>query len=310
MDRNQLSIIIQYYRKKQRVSQEDLCRKLCSVTTISRIERGEMHTPMMMAETLMERLGVTADRFELFLDDEDYEYFEWRSKIQEAIKEKHVKKAEQEILKYERSMERDKLSQQFIMLQQAKISLIKQEPPEKTERLLSEAAAFTIPLISEKRDVLLSKTEIDILLTKVTEYRMENLLRVRDYMKKYYSMELKEDIYPMIQLEIAKQETAHGNYQKALAEIEEGLDVIYNERSYQYCADLHFLYAQCLEKISMGKEGWKEIREECIKRCLQAYYLYDFDEDERKTEVERYLREVLQCQSIAQGSLSDSPGNH
>lgn len=50
MDRNQLSIIIQYYRKKQRVSQEDLCRKLCSVTTISRIERGEMHTPMMMAD--------------------------------------------------------------------------------------------------------------------------------------------------------------------------------------------------------------------------------------------------------------------
>ena len=195
-----------------------MCRNLCSVATMSRIENGETDTPVMMAQTLLERLGLNVNKFELLLDRDDSRYFRRRDEVDEAIWKKDVLLAEKELAAYESMVDDDKLHQQYIRLQKAKILLLKAENSEKSsepmekenlfnqaEQLLQEAAEYTIPKDnSEEEELLLSKIEIEILLTKVRKYHKENLLRVHRYMKKHYSMELKEEIYPMVQLELAK----------------------------------------------------------------------------------------------------------
>ena len=258
MNKYKLGEFIRYYRKKQKVSQADLCRNLCSVATMSRIENGETDTPVMMAQTLLERLGLNVNKFELLLDRDDSRYFRRRDEVDEALWKRDIPLAEKELAAYETMVEEDKLHQQYIKLQKAKILLLKAEnaefspePMEKenlynqAEQLLAEAAEYTIPKSSsEGEELLLSKIEIEILLTKVRKYQKENLLRVHNYMKKHYSMELMEEIYPMVQLELAKILMEEKKYQEALQEIEDGLEVTGNGRSYCYCADLHFLYAQ------------------------------------------------------------------
>lgn len=312
MNKYKLGEFIRYYRKKQKVSQADLCRNLCSVATMSRIENGETDTPVMMAQTLLERLGLNVNKFELLLDRDDSRYFRRRDEVDEAIWKKDVLLAEKELAAYESMVDDDKLHQQYIKLQKAKILLLKAENSEKSsepmekeklfnqaEQLLQEAAEYTIPKDnSEEEELLLSKIEIEILLTKVRKYHKENLLRVHRYMKKHYSMELKEEIYPMVQLELAKILMEEKKYSEALQEIEDGLEVTGNGRSYCYCADLHFLYAKVLPKLNVGLE--EQVQEECVNQCLQAYYLYDFDGDEQAGEVEKYLREVLQWECIGQ----------
>ena len=312
MNKYKLGEFIRYYRKKQKVSQADLCRNLCSVATMSRIENGETDTPVMMAQTLLERLGLNVNKFELLLDRDDSRYFRRRDEVDEALWKRDIPLAEKELAAYEAMVEEDKLHQQYIKLQKAKILLLKAEnaepspePMEKenlynqAEQLLAEAAEYTIPKSSsEGEELLLSKIEIEILLTKVRKYQKENLLRVHNYMKKHYSMELMEEIYPMVQLELAKILIEEKKYQEALREIEDGLEVTGNGRSYCYCADLHFLYAQVLPKLNAEME--EQIQEECVSQCLQAYYLYDFDEDKRAGEVVKYLREVLQWECIEQ----------
>lgn len=312
MNKYKLGEFIRYYRKKQKVSQADLCRNLCSVATMSRIENGETDTPVMMAQTLLERLGLNVNKFELLLDRDDSRYFRRRDEVDEALWKRDIPLAEKELAAYEAMVEEDKLHQQYIKLQKAKILLLKAEnaepypePMEKenlynqAEQLLAEAAEYTIPKSSsEGEELLLSKIEIEILLTKVRKYQKENLLRVHNYMKKHYSMELMEEIYPMVQLELAKILMEEKKYQEALQEIEDGLEVTGNGRSYCYCADLHFLYAQVLPKLNAEME--EQVQEECVSQCLQAYYLYDFDEDKRAGEVVKYLREVLQWECIEQ----------
>ncbi len=312
MNKYKLGEFIRYYRKRQKVSQADLCRNLCSVATMSRIENGETDTPVMMAQTLLERLGLNVNKFELLLDRDDSRYFRRRDEVDEALWKRDIPLAEKELAAYETMVEEDKLHQQYIKLQKAKILLLKAEnaefspePMEKenlynqAEQLLAEAAEYTIPKSSsEGEELLLSKIEIEILLTKVRKYQKENLLRVHNYMKKHYSMELMEEIYPMVQLELAKILMEEKKYQEALQEIEDGLEVTGNGRSYCYCADLHFLYAQVLPKLNAEME--EQVQAECVSQCLQAYYLYDFDEDKRAGEVVKYLREVLQWECIEQ----------
>lgn len=312
MNRYRLGELIRYYRKKQKVSQADLCRKLCSVPTMSRIENGETDTPMMMAQTLLERLGLNVNKFELLLDGNDSKYFRQRDRVEEALGKRDRVLAEKELSICAAMVDREKLHRQYIKLQQAKIMLLKaeeweregketerQESLQTAEEFLKEASEFTIPPENEEiEDILLSKIEIEILLTKVQKYHIENLKRVHNYMKKHYSMELKEEIYPMVQLELAKLLCEEGKEEEALRELEDGIEVVGNGRSYRYCAEMHFLYAQILMKINSEPEN--QIWEECVNQCLQSYYLYQFDEDEKAGEVEKYLREVLKWECIGQ----------
>lgn len=315
MEKSTLGEIIRFYRKRRKVSQSDLCRKICSVPRISRIENGEIEIPMMLAQALLGRLGVNVNRFELFLNEKDYQLYRQRSSVEKALREENPFQAEKELIKYEKIMDNDKLNWQYVKLEKAKIILLKIRRSEgdsqlsserkcleeKAERLLRKAAEYTIPEFSESEDILLCRVEIEILLTKVRQYYMENLERVHNYIKKYYSMELKEEMYPRVQLELAKMQVEMGNEQQALLEIDEAMKVIASGRSYRYCADLHFLYAQILAKLCLNRKDWKEKREECIDRCLQAYYLYEFDADDSAKEVEKYLREVLQWECTVSG---------
>ncbi len=41
MEQKMMEVVLKYYREKYHLRQEDICRGICSVTTLSRLEQGE-----------------------------------------------------------------------------------------------------------------------------------------------------------------------------------------------------------------------------------------------------------------------------
>lgn len=247
MEKRKLGEILRFYRNIQQVSQEKLCKGLCSVSTISRIEQGEIDTPMLLAQALMERLGADVSKFELILDNADYHYYVQRQKVEQALRQKKITQAKLTILKYKSLQEKEfPEKNKFLQEQQAREYLIEQEQlTEQAERLLQEAGRYTIP---DEEDILLSRIEIDILMTKVQKEHMENLKKVRNFVRDYYSMELREKTYPAIQMKIAKLLAEQGRLEEAVTEIAEGMAVINEGESYQYCAgDMMKRYRESLQ---------------------------------------------------------------
>ncbi len=301
MEKNKLGEIIQFCRKKQKISQKDLCRGLCSVSTLFRIENDEIDKGILLIQALTERLGIDSRRFEFFLDDTDYKSFMQRRKIKIALRNKDILLSEKEIRYYEKIMERERLDLQYIKLQRAKLVILKLRKLEDSEdrgtamALEKQAKQFleeaeTLTMLNKPREgvILLSMTELEILLTKVREHSLEKLTYVESFINKHDSLELKIKVYPFIQIERAKLLMEQGHIEDALAALEQGIAMSEKGMSYQYCADLQFLYAQVLKMRWEGTENWDEMRKACLKHCRHAYYLYQFDRDKRKAEVEKW----------------------
>lgn len=250
---------------------------------------------------MSERLGIDIRRFEFFLDDTDYKCFVQRRKIKNVLRNKDILQSEKEICYYEKIMERERLNLQYIKLQRAKLLILKLRVlgdsedrgtaialEKQAKRFLEEAEALTMLNKPREGIVLLSMTELEILLTKVREHSMEKLTYVESFINKHDSLELKIKVYPFVQIEKAKILMEQGRAEEALAAVQLGSAMAEKGMSYQYCADLHFLYAQVLKMRWEGTENWEEMRKACLKHCRQAYYLYEFDGDKRKVEVEKW----------------------
>ena len=105
-----------HYRTVNKLQQIELCEGLCSLSTLSRIEKGGREVDSLISELLLNRLGKTSDKYEFILNEEDYILYEIRFSIEEAIEQKNVKKAEELLHKYERLMPPDMIwHQQFLL---------------------------------------------------------------------------------------------------------------------------------------------------------------------------------------------------
>ena len=66
-----LGRILQKLRREQELSQKELCRGLCSIPTLSRIEYGEREPEQMLFDSLISRLGKDSTKWELILKETD-----------------------------------------------------------------------------------------------------------------------------------------------------------------------------------------------------------------------------------------------
>ncbi len=294
----ELGNIIRGYRQQKNVSQADLCRGICSPSHLSRIEHGETEAPLLLAQTLLERLGVGLDRLVLLLEEGDYKLYQQRREIIQAIRAGRAGMAGRALAAYEEAAGNDKLENQYVKYCKAKLWRLhmqdsslswerRERLAQEAEQLLEEAAALTIP--GEGWNMLLGRTEIGILLAQTEGISLKKLKYIQHFVKSYYSKGWVEEYYPKIQLKYAAALAGKGKCRKALAEIEEGLAVIKAGKSYCYCADLYFLSVQILERLGKGTVQAKE-QEELARRCQQAYSLYTLDGNPKAWEVERHMQ--------------------
>lgn len=118
---------IRYLRKEQGISREVLCRGLCSEEQLRRLELEEQSTEKLVVDALMQRLGKSVNKYDLLLEDKEYDLLLHRVKIQKRLRQAGQEKellvqAKQEIQLYEKKQgTKTKLQRQFISLQKAEL---------------------------------------------------------------------------------------------------------------------------------------------------------------------------------------------
>ena len=72
MEQKTMGVVLNYYRKKYKLRQEDVCSGICSIATFSRLEQGYREIDSLMGELLLGRIGKEVTLFETLLNEEDY----------------------------------------------------------------------------------------------------------------------------------------------------------------------------------------------------------------------------------------------
>lgn len=291
-----------YYRNVHELMQTELCEGICSVTTLSRIEKGGREVDSLMSELLLNRLGKSSNRYEFILNEEDYLLFETRFLIEDSIKNKNIEKAELFLEKYARIMPVDEIvHQQFLLLHRMYVAMLKDEPEEKIKEGLYQAINMTRPDYKdkEKKNILFSAIEIRILyeLFMRGEFTVDDLSRAFEFMEKYYDVEEQEEVFlPFLRQLIVLYEKEE-NYPNVIRIANRAIDIIRSGRSFRYLADFYYQKIKAQEKLYHAQSEWQEIRRQLIEECNHVYYVYMIEDNlEKLGEVEQFCKERLQCQ--------------
>lgn len=310
VDNNNIGTAIQYFRETYHISQNRLCKGICSVATLSRIEAGERDVDSFILEMLLERLGKVANQFELILTDFDYEAYQYRTEINNRIKDKDIEAAYELIQKYS-DLTNDKGSphRQFIMVSQALLNELEGGKPETTIDLLMKAISCTVPdfNINEITDYFLSKSEFNIIidiLQRMISIGMNDsahkvLNQVIGYLYWHSQMEQNNRLYPKVAVIAARFYMEQKQLDKALDICNLGIQMHKGYYKMESIGELFYIKAQITE-IKLKSEGkWKESKKkECLKIYLQAYYTLKFCGDSDVGKIKKHLEEEYQWEDI------------
>lgn len=84
------------------ISQQTLCRGICTVSALSKYESEERIPDSLLFSLFMQRMGKTADNFAFMISAEEYEYYQWKNETLEAIRRREWSKVEELVQEYEK----------------------------------------------------------------------------------------------------------------------------------------------------------------------------------------------------------------
>lgn len=118
---------ISYLRKEQNISRKKLCRGLCTETRLRRIEEQGQGSEKLLIDALLQRLGVSINKYHLLLEDDEYDLLLHRIRIRKLLRQSgknpdSLALANHEIQTYDQKHgTKTKVQHQFICLQKAEL---------------------------------------------------------------------------------------------------------------------------------------------------------------------------------------------
>lgn len=308
---NNIGSAIQYFRETYHISQSRLCKGICSVSTLSRIEAGERDIDAFILETLLERLGKIPYQFELILTDFDYEAYQSRMEINKLIEDKAIDEAHKLINGYdELASDKGTPHMQFIMLCKARLNELNGGKPEKTIEMLMEAISCTVPDFSTDAisEYFLSYSEFGIILEilqkmilfGMTDRAQKTLDHIIDYMFWHSQMEHNINIYPKVAAIGGRLLLEQNELDKALDLCNKGLEKNKSSRRMGYLGEIYLIKAQATEGKFKSAGLWLTCdKGECISLYLKAYHLFNFfDNYTVADKIKKHLQEEYQWVDI------------
>lgn len=174
------------------VTLEQLCEGLCSVSMMNRIETGDRLPDKLLRDRLVERLGVTNDGFEDYLQPDEYALWKNRHILIQNIQRGELEIATEMISQYEKeSRDKNVIEQQFFITMKGQIRQYQGASLEELKEIYGKALQLTVPDISvlDGKKQILSLQEWNLLLEYIhyggtvgkLEYREERTYREKAY---------------------------------------------------------------------------------------------------------------------------------
>lgn len=161
-----LGRILKKLRKKQEISQSELSDGICSVTTLSRIEKEEREPDQLLFEALISRLGKDGKKWELVLSENDKNLLQKRNYIDYLLFEKKYEQVKKELEDYENCISvTEHLHMQYIYFIQGVIYQKKRERNIAYQKCLKglQETEYQINIKSFQIKKRISKNELQLL---------------------------------------------------------------------------------------------------------------------------------------------------
>ncbi len=220
--------VIKDTRERNGISQDTLCRGLCSRTFLARVEAGERECEKILTDAFLQRAGVAADRFSYMADPEEQVVLICREKMYDAVEKNNVAWAKKAFIKYKKlTAQKNKLHGQILLYYQAVLDWQNKKPMDRIMEMLDEAWEISHPgepmFINDGK--ILSLTELSIAMMRArtiedsgdiqsAKHCYESLLQ---YMDKLFEQRDAARIYPQIAYRLTNIYLQRGQTGEALA---------------------------------------------------------------------------------------------
>lgn len=317
---NEYGRIIAYERKRINLSSEQLCEGICDRVYLQRIEKGERACDKILADSILQRIGVSAKKFSYILDEQEKNFVAAKEKIVDLVDANQEKEAYQQIQTYrEQTKGKTILYVQFCNL--AEIVLKWKNGGDRT-KLLEDILA-TWNLTKDGKSILrirgqrLSYFELSLALLymRLLEEQekekevIEGYQELLVYMEKRVEESDRVEWYPQIAVRLIRLLKKNGKTEQAWKRTIQTIQLLRKQAFILYLAELLKIYQELLkerfgEKTAvMSKEIQKQISDideicEVLDWCEQKYKV---KQKKWVWDISFGMSEIYLCQDIIKG---------
>lgn len=317
---NEYGRIIAYERKRINLSSEQLCEGICDRVYLQRIEKGERSCDKILADSILQRIGVSAKKFSYILDEQEKNFVAAKEKIVDLVDANQEKEAYQQIQTYrEQTKGKTILYVQFCNL--AEIVLKWKNGGDRT-KLLEDILA-TWNLTKDGKSILrirgqrLSYFELSLALLymRLLEEQekekevIEGYQELLVYMEKRVEESDRVEWYPQIAVRLIRLLKKNGKTEQAWKRTIQTIQLLRKQAFILYLAELLKIYQELLkerfgEKTAvMSKEIQKQISDideicEVLDWCEQKYKV---KQKKWVWDISFGMSEIYLCQDIIKG---------
>ncbi|MCR5000038.1 MAG: helix-turn-helix transcriptional regulator, partial [Lachnospiraceae bacterium] len=302
-------------RVEKGVSQEKLARGLMSKSMLSKIENKGLTPDYLMRNRLMERLGLSAEGCEDFLQASEYARYEKRLKLMTAIEARQTHHAREILEELAETLKgEEKIERQFLLDMEGRIRRQEKRPGDEIFAVYDEAVNLTIPSVScGFADCVFAPEEYYLLICRADymdspndEEELENILKSIQACKLWKFAKAK--ILPLAAIKYAqiilRNNPTTEELELALAYVNEAVETL-RETSRMYCLmDLLNVRGDLLCNL-VDHYPMLKIEEEENQHFQNAFlYLYENYGSGIKPEDDCYIYRSPEIHSVADVVLS------
>lgn len=280
-----IGYLIKKMREKQGLSQSELCRGLCSNAALYRIENGERDMDISLAARFFQRLGYSADKFELYGGAEEIRRYEMQRTILLHREKCQFEQMAELLNLYEEkySEERSNVGSQFLLSNRGILEIQKKNYSAGIS-LMEQAINCTVPDWENgiRSQWVLGEDELElfVFLADAREIigEKEYAFRIRETILKYLDNKhvSKDEVVKLYTRTICGMVPyllEEGHNWKSLALCENGLSVLADTKWMSCWPEL--LYWKGKSQETLWKNGEEKIEKAQIIGSFQrAYYIF------------------------------------
>lgn len=299
-----IGFCIRRKREEQGVSQSQLCYGICDRTTLSRIECGKQEPSYSVLKMLLQRLGMSEDRFQILMGPQEFEISELQREIVADNVEHDFSSALKKIRRLEELFQpaENPILQQFVLRVRALAGYEKNGercaytyPVQR--KILICALELTCPGITMENldSFLLGEDEAKIINQIAISYSEEGNRRqaieiyrqlIRYVQSHFASCEIGEAMLPMTAYNYSKVLGLERRYEESIEIAELGRQCCVKYNKCRFLGGLLLNIAYCLHELGEDERS-KEL-------LTNAYYVHKTMERTKSCEVvQKYAKENL-----------------
>ena len=271
--------------EEKKIKKKELCKGILSQSELSKIFTQVRIPNYFVMERLLERLGISTEKFDYILPQKDYELCQLKYEIEKKLQKENEEKIKELLEEYETIASKNSIHEQYIDYIYGILSW-KYGRQEEALRWLEKSIQCTMP-DGFQPEGLIGTEEIKLLILfeklnyehgEKTKKKRKRYILFLQNIKKYVDEKIEDEegkasIYPRITLDLVRFEIQRKQYESARRLCEESIELLTN----------HFMLQGLLEHIELLKEIYEHINVDeqrkfklsQIHKVLSDFYVLD-----------------------------------